>query len=524
MNNKNNKKYWLIGGAIAVVVIGWTGLSMMQGGSSVAVDIHKPTPLFEFAQKVIVTPEEGALLRTADDAGVVMTLSIPPGAVSEVIELTVTPIIPNENGLQHGLVITPSEIVFSKPVTLSYNWYFANQLKGTTIDAESMVAMKFLRQDQTVRVVSLLHPMTTNTYLPVSIYETGWYGVSDNSTLQGVAAERTLKSGESTSAMLEAGLVLFKLNDIRSSEKKIVQSEIDTVFDQSEPDLHELALASKLNTLVGNKLSIVTKAYAYGSFDGYLQFRCNHPDTDYEDAMMAMDIALNMGYSSVVDTCLERAKEILLVEAQKVDNDPSRPTIDTLEVLIQMQLLGLDDGGGEGAKIAERLSDDLIATADAKYAALGQEPDKSLKGRVRPDGSKSPLEDGETTLIFEMLGVGMSNFMGIKAWDKSSLNEFADEMHENMSILLEISDEMCDTILYDPDYKAVLADLDFINESDLAPVIEDCKKVQAGDLQRGLDQWEVEMGEYAEGVDSTQRGKKPQEGWDDFSEADAYFE
>lgn len=499
---------------LAVVVLGVVVWSIQQGfltnflGEKIssALTIEAPVPATSKAKTTRITAAEGGIMRVVDEAGVVITLDIPKGALTNDTNITLTPTTPNNASLHYGVKIEPENTTFNSPVTLSFNWHLSNKFQETTPYTERPFVVRYLPETESTEIVAPHRAIAVRNFMPALVTNGGWYGVSDVASLMVNAAEQSLVTERDTLSMLEAGLVLSAESTLSKKSITKLEGVMDSVFTQKEPNLHELHSATLLEETLNKKVSFVPRAYAYGLFDGYLQFRCNYADTRYEDALIAMKIAMEQGYADVALTCKKRAEKLLIERAQKVDSEGNRPVIDAIEVVQQMQLLGLDDDGGVGERLTESLKNDITATIDARLAARGQTQTEESEGRVRSGGpSSDPLFKGDSTLIAEMMGVAMSRVVGIETFDEAGLKKFGNTTHKQMSGLIELGNAACG-LASDP----LFAQLNSIPE-----FVKNCDTIESGKLQQGMDMWKEEVGEYAEGVDAVQDGETPDANWDD---------
>ncbi len=498
------KKIFIGIGVILVVGAVWFlyqsySSGALQSPSKAISKISEPALHEGLAQSARITATEGGIVRAVDENGIVTVLKVPAGALAVDTEITLTPLKPSTTGLRSGVKVEPENIAFTKPVTLSFNWRLAESKAYKT----RPYVLSYHSDTGEIGLAATQRALVVKNYMPGLITTGGWYGVSDDATLGTAAAKETLSQGDDRLTTLDAGLT--NLTDLTAKETKLLKEEVALVLNQEEPELNELYLAIKLEESLSDSVSLISKAHAYELFDGYLQFRCNLPQTTYEDAMIAMQAAAAGGYTAVEETCRIRAEKLLLERARLVDREADRPLIDAVEVLQQMQALGLDDTGSAGAEIASRLSDDIIASLTLDDST----------GRVREDtASTDPLLRHNSTVIMEMLGVGVTSMVGIESFDEAGLKKFGDTMGGNMDKMVQFGDGLCD----------LLDDPLFASARSQPEVVENCEKIKSGRVQKGVDQWRIEVDEYAEGIDAIQRGGEAEEGWDDFSEADRYLE
>lgn len=504
----------LIVGFIIVLLIACVGYIAYQYISNGTVNtplqfaktVSEPIQAEDLAQSALITKEQGGVIRTIDAVGNVAILKVPKGAVLKDTKITLTPFETSATGFNQGVHITPEDIVFEKPVVLSFNWYLSEK----KIYTKRPFVAKYNPTSKSTELTPIQRALVVRNYLPSLVTQGGWYGVSDDGELEVAAAREVLTSSEDTLALLNAGLTLAEHNKLSKSETDATRSLAEEVTNQEEPDMNQLYLSVVFSEMQNDTALTIPRAYAYGLFDGYLQFRCNLEETTYEDAMIAMDTATKLGYTDVVETCKEKATKLLIKRANLVDTQKDRPLIDAVEVLQQMQMLGLTDTHSPGAAVAQRLNDDVQASLHRLAPDMVDAPDSGTAREKR--ASTDPLIKHNSTLVQEMIGVQALRFIGLESFDEAGWKRLGDTVHTQMSGLNMVADELCDLDNIWPLFNEVKKQFDRTGEYD-----KRCKTVESGQLQQVIDRWEVDVDEYAEGVDAVQKNKKPDSSWNDYS-------
>lgn len=468
--------------------------------------VEAPVLETDLAQTTLITPEDGGVIRAIDSSGLVSILRVPKGAVNSDTEITLTPIKRGDGTLESGVAVEPSELTFKKPVTLSFNWYLSEDKKY-----ENRPYVLNLDTERDAVVLSpLQRALVVKNFLPTLITNGGVYGISDDAELEIEAAQNALAESNTPLVHLNAGLVLREHNKLSSKDAATIEKITVALKEQEEPDINELYVAVMLEENAKKTTSLVPRAHAYGLLDGYLQFRCNYEDTTYEDAIIAMTAAAHLRYTDVEETCKTRAIELLIERANLVDADKNRPLIDAVEVLQQMQMLGLTDENSPGAAVAERLHNDVQASLHRLNPDLSDAPES---GTARDNtASTDPLLKHNSTIIQEMIGIQLSRFIGLESFDEAGLKNFAEKMHTNVSNLNTVVGAMCDIDEAMPYFREVGAQIGLIEEFD-----KRCGKIQSGEVQNVLDRWKLDTNEMAEGVDAVQKGQTPNSNAEDFS-------
>lgn len=509
MQSKNTT--WIIVGLVVVVMFGGVAYAWQQGwlntvapASLQSVKVGEPEIKAELGQSVLITPEEGGVIRAVDALGVAFVLRVPPQAVTEEVEVTLTPFVPKADGVNYGVSIQPADLVFRKPVTLGVNWYLAGKLGHNKPYSSTPFSVRI--EGSKVDFVPLDKVVVSKNYLPILISGGGDYGVSDDVKLARKAAEKTFADSDDRFARMYAGLSLSRQDALGKSDWAALEVDIAAVKVEENPPVREVYTALLLEDQASKMSGFIPRAHAYGLLDGYLQFRCNLKESTYEDVLNAMIIAAHSGLSEIEALCKARAEALLLERANLVDGDPSRPLIDAVEVLQQMQLLGMDNEGEAGAEVAQRLNDDVTASLESYLVSLGQTPsDEEMDGRVRAHRpSEDKLIKGNSTLMQEMFGLSLLPVIGINAFDKNSFKQFGETAHQQMNAFVDLTRGLCDM-------------MDELGAGDDPNLRKECEKVKSDMMKDGLDQWKVEVNEYAEGIDDVQRGATPDSNWSDMS-------
>jgi len=508
---EQKKSKWPLIILIAIVILGGAVYMWQQGwfnkiapASLQTVKVEQPNIQSEFAQTALITPEEGGVIRAVDPLGVAFVLRIPPEAVSESVEVTVTPFMPKGDGVNYGVSIEPANLVFEKTVTLGVNWYLAGKLGHSNPYSATPFAVRI--EGSKADFVPIDKATVSKNYVPVLVAGGGEYGISDDVQLARKAAEKTFKGSDNRFARMYAGLSLARQGALSKSDWAVLEADIATVKTEEDPPVREVYVSLQLEDGLSKMSGFIPRAYAYGLLDGYLQFRCNLAESTYEDVLIAMIIAANSGLSDIEALCKARAEKLLLERANLIDRDPNRPLIDAVEVLQQMQLLGMDNDGHAGAAVAQRLSDDVVISVEKYLQSLGQDPtDEEMTGRVREHRpSDDKLIKGNSTLMQEMIGVHLLPVVGINAFDESSFKEFGARTHQQMNAFVGLGREMCNLI-------------DELGGGGIPGAGKECEKIRSNMMTDGLDQWKIEVDEYAKGVGDIQRGATPNGNWSDLS-------
>jgi len=508
---EQKKSKWIVIVLVAVVVLGAATYVWKQGwfnamapASMQATKVERPEIKSELAQSALITPEEGGVIRAVDPLGVAFVLRVPPQAVTEEVEITVTPFMPKGDGVNYGVSIEPANLVFEKTVTIGVNWYLAGKLGHKNPYSATPFAVRI--DGSKADFVPIDKVTVSTNYVPVLVTGGGEYGISDDVNLARKAAEKTFKESDDRFARMYAGLSLSRQGALAKSDATILEADIAAVRTEENPPVREVYVSLLLENGLSKMSGFIPRAHAYGLLDGYLQFRCNLKESTYEDVLTAMIIAANAGYSDVEQVCKARAEELLLERANLIDRDPNRPLIDAVEVLQQMQLLGMDNDGHAGAEVAQRLSDDVVISIEKYLQTLGQDPtDEEMTGRVREHRpSDDKLIKGNSTLMQEMIGVHLLPVIGINAFDESSLKEFGARTRQQMDAFIGIGYASCDLI-------------DALGGGGDASIQKECQKIRSGMFEKGMDQWKTEVDEYAEGVGDIQKGETPNSNWNDLT-------
>ncbi len=512
------KGVWIIVGLIIIVLLGTVGYLWKRGLFDAVVpdalqgtSVPEPQPKNELTQSARITPEEGGIIRAVDPLGVAFVLRVPPGAVKEDVEVRMTPFMPQVDGVNYGVSIEPATLIFEKSVTLGINWYLAGKLGHDNPYTATPFSVRI--EGSEVDFVPLDKAAVTKNYVPILITGGGLYGLSSDIKLARKAAQKTFSESEDRFTRLYAGLSLVRQDALSRNDTAILEADIAAIQTEENPPIREVYTSVLLEEKLSAQAGMVPRAYAYGLLDGYLKFRCNLEESTYEDVLNAMVVAAHRGYADVEETCRQRVEELLLERAHEIDRDTNRPLVDAIEVLQQMQLLGLDDGAG--ADVAKRLSDDVLASLEKYLESQGQTPsEENTEGRVRENSpSDDPLIKGNSTLMEEMIGVHVLPFIGIQAFDENSFKEFGARTHQQMNQFIGLGKELCNLI---DEFKAM-------GISGVGNVgTKECQKVRSGKMEEGMDVWKEQVDEYAEGVGAVQEGDTPNSNWDDLSPLESF--
>ncbi len=503
--------YWLVSSQLITAPSFVT--SLLPGSDRIAA----PSLDSERAATATISATEGGKIRVLDDAGVVMTITIPKDSLAADTEITVTPFhYSTTSPMTHGVTISPADLVLRTPATLSFDWNMITDLAGkkSTISKRPDVVL----YDETTGMVTLaaISPATlAPNYVPVTITNAGSYGVSVDTETITNAALATLEAEKQTLSQLAASITLANQDAHTSKTTAQAAALRDQVLEQAEPSLYELELAVILDEKLKQPISLINRAVAYGLTDGYLQLRCNQDFTTYEEALIGATVAQRLGYDEVFETCRARAEKILMAMAEEVVADKTRPIIDVIEIKTQMELLGLDDSG-RGKVLAESMTNDIVATQEALNRQAGGDKGDDQGGTARNLGrSRPPLTGNDTNLPAELFAIQFLPLLGINAYDEESWKQFGDNGSNMMNNMVMAGREMC------PALRQLAAEMGM----PLPPEFEEnCGKIESDKMLEGIEVWEREVDEYAEGVTDVQNNQTPDSSMTEMSELEAFNE
>lgn len=209
-------------------------------------------------KQLTITPALGGTLQVTTNRGLVITLTIPPGALQKAQQVSIVPFLEdgNRSTLDNGVLITPGNLVFTRPVTLSYD------LTGTTLKNESPGTLtgsshvyRLLPKRQSIVPVLIARAIETKTHVPARIISGGAYTLSLIST-RGEALSRVVLADKSSRAgtILEAGSYLVGTQRALSEkEKKVAMAAMQLVTGMQDPPAPEQYAALALGNALFQK-------------------------------------------------------------------------------------------------------------------------------------------------------------------------------------------------------------------------------------------------------------------------------
>jgi hypothetical protein len=263
-------------------------------------------------KELIITPSEGGVLQVKTNQGVIVTLYIPPNAVTKTQTVSLVPFVEDGNPvtLDTGVIITPGSMVFNEPVTLSFS------LEGSTLKNTAPVSVdpsstrffgsshiyRLIPKRQSITPVLIARAAEDSSHIYGRILSGGAYTLSLASS-RGEALSRVVLADKNSRAttILEAASYLIGIGkSLSQKEVKTVNVAAEFITALPQPPLPELYAALALENHLIQRATF--------SDISYLQTFCSAVGSTHLEYISGAATAHILHDASLVDTCLKTAK------------------------------------------------------------------------------------------------------------------------------------------------------------------------------------------------------------------------
>jgi hypothetical protein len=363
----------------------WKSLSLPF--SSGKISVTKPSMDMARARQMTIDPEKDTVMQIVTSEKVRVTMTVPKGALKE---KTLVKLIPfyydkKSEAPTAGVVVGPASINFEVPVTLSFNFSqssFKNQAPKSAVEKTirttgSAQVLQIDSEGKSLTPTLVSRGTETETYLPARILTGGAYVFSlDGKDQVDIAKQALDKDNMHTLTVMESATVLlFNNRKLSDPELKKTKAAVTKILSKKDPPPFELYAALILQKKITNpSFSFIAKAYAYETGEGYYQAVCRDNRFTVEEYLGFAKAAQLMGHDTIGDSCINKAKNKVAEEAQKVIAS-GNPDMKAVMIALQnVQLLGVDEETNLDEQLMEKAKE--VVTNEAREVA--QDPNSSL--------------------------------------------------------------------------------------------------------------------------------------------------
>lgn len=454
------------------------------------IEISKPKPNYALARQMTIDPTKDTVMQIIDSEKVFITIEIPKGALKEKTVVKMIPFYYDKNASSPtaGVLISPSSVTFSRPVTLAFDFSqskFSNtsapkNLKTMTLRATGKAqVMQIDEKATTLTPMLIARAVETERYLPARILHGGAYVYSLTGDHQVSIAKKAFSGKELNSLIImeAASALVFNGQKLTDQELTQTKSALKKILSKKEPPAVELyaavSLQEKLKKLASR--TFIKKAHADTS-SGYFEFMCKQQDLSVTDYLTTAKTAQLLGFDEIGENCMIAARNIVAEEASKVLENPDSDLKSVLIALQRMQILGVDDDSNLDESLMNRAK--VIVTKEAQAvladtnasavdiakalqkvqligAANGSvEPalQSRLEAHINSDEAKNlppeVYDEEHEDLIpeFDMNVVGLAMaqaLFGLETFDEAGIKAFSEKMANEARAMGEMGGAFC---------------------------------------------------------------------------------
>lgn len=351
------------------------------------ISVKKPTMDMSRARQMTISPDKDTVMQIVTREKVRITLQVPKGALKEKTLVKLIPFYYDRKSAapSAGAIIGPASIEFTEPVTLSFNFSdseFKNQAPKTAIEQK----LRMTGISQVTQIDSKATSLTptliareieTENFLPARVLTGGAYVFSLDGKHQVDVARLALnKDGmHSLTVMESANVLLFNNKKLSTDELKKTKAAVAKILSKKNPPAFELFAALVLQKKITNpSFTLVHKAYAYETGEGFYQAVCRDDGSTVEQYLGFAKAAQLMGYDNIGESCINKAKNKVAEDAKKVLGS-GEPSIKAIMLALQnVQLLGVDSETNLDEQLEEKAKE--VVTKEAQKVA--NDPTSSL--------------------------------------------------------------------------------------------------------------------------------------------------
>lgn len=513
------------------------------------IEVTRPKADMSRARQMTVDPASDSVVTIVNREGVRISLQIPKGALKEKTLVKLIPFYKDKNASSptSGVIVGPAKLNFLKPVTLAFN--FSESVDKNSAGGNVQKELRITNTSQVLQVDSEATSLTptliargieSKNYLPARILTGGAYVFDTTGKHQEEYAQAALKvkNAHSLIVMESATVLLTKGKSLSKAELAKTKNAIAKILSKESPPPYELFAALALDQKLNKKISFIPQAYAYETGQGYFEAVCKEEGLSASDYLGFAKGAQLMGYDSIGENCIQKAKNVVAEETKKILANQNADLKTVILALQDVQIVGLDEETQldealikKAQEVAEKEGattlDDPNATAvDAAKAlqrmeGLGIEDGEvhdALQKKVKDaanldqydnleppddgDGSSGGDDDGITLpddygdggtfdeeeilsdAVWSVVGVELLKAMGFEELDEASLKKKFDEMADATIELGNVAYTMCVELEGDncEDIKHELSKVEPAREEGYR-VAEDIGEVQSRDYE-----------------------------------------
>ena len=466
--------------------------------------ITKPSSDMSRARILTIYPDKENVMQVMTREKVVITLTIPKGAIDKKQNIKMIPYYYNEKSEDPsaGVIISPGNLSFKIPVTLMFD------LSDSTLRSD---APKSVGKMETVRVTGtsqvlmidqnaseliptlVAREVETSTQLRARVLTGGGYVFSVNGKDQKRWAENAMQKDKVNSiSILEASKVLLSAGvDINKKDRSKANAAADKILGKKLPLSHEMVAALMVKKLLSDKktgFNLIPKASAQ---EGYIpaasstphqviELLCKSKGLKVEEYVGFGAAAASYGYGDLRDKCMTVALNKAASDARSLLKSKDASIKAMANAIKNLQFLGLD----EQTDLVEQLHEKIKATAiseankvaydiDATPIEMAKELQKletlGAQGKTadilterlvdvleeQEANMPTPVPEnyeGETDFSIEqvlvdqmwtVVGIEVLKAMGITDFSEDGLKDKFKDMTDNALLLNDVMFEMC---------------------------------------------------------------------------------
>lgn len=425
-------------GVGAIVLKPWEKISNIPFTQlAKAPEATQPKLDLRLATTLEVDPQKGATIRVVDSKSVLISLEIPPNALKQKEKITLIPFEATSSATPtQGVMISPENLNFLQPVSLTFSFNLSEiendaPEKGNLENPRSYGKSQVLRlsvADKTLTQVLVARFAEAKYVLPARILRGGAYVFSLDGKFQKEFARQTLASDKSSaSSKIEAAISLLALGvKLTSQEVEVAKVAVSKILELENPALIELNAAAILDKKLKEfKSYLINTVFAQSSFRGYIDFRCKHPSSSYQDIIRAAAAASTFGFKDLYQSCIELARNKLRAQKDEILKNTNNVG-ELVQLLNDFQLLALEEPPKFGTdpyvvqvqeKINQVLNEKMAKLTDPDYGRTPTEERKQVRdlGKVRKYG----IDPTVTGMI-------IGEALGLKTFDEAGIKSFGD--------------------------------------------------------------------------------------------------
>jgi hypothetical protein len=290
---------------------------------------------------------KGATFHAYDSRKVLISVYVPPGAITKGQVFSVTPVI-SDDTTQTGVIIVPEGYKFKKPISVSFD-FSKSDLKNNAPETLRDFAVhetgtshvySFNKLTKDLTPVLISRGTEAASYISARTLFTGSYYVRLNDKDQIALARKTVddKNAYFYSVIEAATTLVYNNQKLNTEEVTSVHNAIGRITKKSNPPLFELYAALLLQKKLDATVSFVTRAYAYDSeLRGQLKKACGEKDHSLETYIIAALLADMNGINDISGECKSTLNSVVPQKVAALINDPNATFEEVVTMLTQVK-------------------------------------------------------------------------------------------------------------------------------------------------------------------------------------------